>query len=147
MHGGSKVAQSQSKATQDQVVQTIERWFRPQWFARFRNEDGWSAQKLFWMDVLINWAAGHTLTERFVAARDLLKQLKPHWHVPSSLSGFTAARLRIELVISGKAPRFAVTGRARNQTARQSPPNNVWLRSPNVYLHAKGFSQQSPLIL
>ena len=90
------MAEPQSNPTQEQVVETIERWFPPQWFARFRSEKGWSTQKLFGMDVLINWVAGHTLTERFATARELLKQLKPRWHVPSSLSGFTAARLRIE---------------------------------------------------
>ena len=99
MHAGSKVAEPQSNPTQEQVVQTIEHWFQPQWFARFREEKGWSAQKRFWRSVLINWVAGQTLAERFAATRNLLKQLKPRWHVPSSLSDVTAARLRIEPVL------------------------------------------------
>lgn len=51
---------------------------------------------LFWMGTLMNWVAGYTLTERFQAARDVLRTLKPRWRIPMSLSGDHAAWLRAE---------------------------------------------------
>lgn len=70
------MAEPHENYSRDQVVDAIERWFAPQWFSRFAADPGWSAQKLLWMGLLMNWVAGHTRTERFVAARDLLRTLK-----------------------------------------------------------------------
>ncbi len=90
------MAEPRGEFSRDGVVQAIERWFPPQWFSRFAAEPGWSAQKLLWMGMLMNWVAGHTLTERFLAAREVLQTLKPRWRVPSSLSGYGAAWMRVE---------------------------------------------------
>lgn len=90
------MAEPQAEYSGDEVGDAIERWFPPQWFSRFPAESGWSAQRLLWMALLMNWVAGQTLTERFTAARDVLRRLKPRWRVPSSLSGYQAAWLRAE---------------------------------------------------
>lgn len=62
------MAEPRREFNRDEVIQAIERWFPPPWFRRFSVEPGWSAQKLLWMAVLMNWVAGQTLTERFAAA-------------------------------------------------------------------------------
>lgn len=85
------MAEPQQNDSRDQVAEAIERWFPPHWFRRFVAEPGWSAQKLLWMGLPMNWVAGHTLTERFAAARDVVRTLKPRGAVPSSLSGSLAA--------------------------------------------------------
>lgn len=116
------MAEPQAKCSEEEVVTAMERWFPPQWFSRFAAESGWSAQKLLWMGVLLHWVAGHTLTERFRAARDLLKTLKPRWRVPSSLSGYLAAWLRV-----GPELQDAVVVRLREQVRELDlPPVLGW---------------------
>ena len=51
------MAEPLGKVSRDDVVRAIERWFPSQWFSRFAREPGWSAQKLFWMAVLVPFAA------------------------------------------------------------------------------------------
>jgi hypothetical protein len=74
------------------------------------------------MGVLMNWVAGHTLTERFAAARDVLRTLKSRWRIPSSLSGYTAAWLR-----AGPELLDAVVERLREQVRQLDlPPVLGW---------------------
>lgn len=116
------MAEPQAECNRDEIVRAMERWFPPQWFSRFSAEPGWSAQKLFWMAALMGWVAGHTLTERFRAARDVLRTLKPRWRIPTSLSGYNAAWLRAEPELLD-----AVVARLREQVRELNlPPVLGW---------------------
>jgi hypothetical protein len=76
------------------LIDAIQTVFPPQFFGRFSahgNAD-WTAQKVFWMSVVMSWQAKATLGEQFAAARDVLKAAFPRWKLPTALSGFLDAR-------------------------------------------------------
>lgn len=79
-----------------QFVETINDLFPPQMFSQcpLHGNAGWTPQKLLWVGLLMNWLAGATLSERFRAARKLVKRIHPRWDLPIESSGFVAAQLR-----------------------------------------------------
>lgn len=77
-----------------ELIEAIQTVFPPSFFSRFSahgNAD-WTAQKVFWMSVVMSWQAKATLTEQFESARETLQGVFPHWKLPASLSGFLDAR-------------------------------------------------------
>lgn len=79
-----------------QFVEALNGLFPPQMFAQFalRGNAGWSAQKVLWVSLLMNWLPGTTLAERFRAARRLVRFVQPRWSVPTAFSGFVEAQQR-----------------------------------------------------
>jgi hypothetical protein len=55
----------------------------------------WTPRCVVWVSVLMFWISGHSLEERFSAARRLVKFMHPHWRLPASYAGFVAARERL----------------------------------------------------
>lgn len=75
----------------------IEELFPPAWFSQFsthRNED-WTAQKVFWMSIVMSWQPQTTLAEQFDAARDVLRRMFPRWLLGRSAGAFCTARQRL----------------------------------------------------
>jgi hypothetical protein len=79
-----------------QFVEAVNQVFPPQMFSQFEQHGNaeWSPQKLLWVSLLMNWMAGATLSERFQAARKLVKRVHPRWSLPITFSGFVEAQLR-----------------------------------------------------
>lgn len=79
-----------------QFVEALNELFPPQMFAQcvLHGNTEWSPQRVLWVSLLLNWLPGATLSERFYAARRLIRWLHPRWHVPMSFSGFIEAQLR-----------------------------------------------------
>ena len=95
--GGSKLDRSQGRnAYRRQFVEAINELFPPQMFAQYVRHGNaeWSFQKVLWVSLLMNWMAGTTLSERFQAARRLVRFVHPRWSVPASYSGFVEAQQR-----------------------------------------------------
>jgi len=83
-------------ASRQQFVDAINELFSPQMFtqcSRHGNAE-WSAQKVLWVGLLMNWMAGSTLSERFRAARRLVRLVQPRWVLPTTYPGFVEAQQR-----------------------------------------------------
>jgi hypothetical protein len=94
------------------LVEAVCLWIPVPFFAQWALRRGllWTPQRLFWVALLMAWSAEQTLTERFDAARDWLKELFPHWGLGSSYSGFLQAMARWD-----KPLRTAIAKRLRRQ--------------------------------
>jgi Transposase DDE domain len=83
-------------ARRQQFVQAINELFPPQMFAncsRHGNAE-WSAQKVLWVSLVMNWMSGSTLSERFHAARRLIRFVRPRWVLATTFSAFVEAQQR-----------------------------------------------------
>lgn len=72
--------------------------FPPQMFAQWTQHGNaeWSPQKVLWVSLVMNWMAGATLSERFRAARKLVRLVQPRWRLPAAFSGFVDAQQRCQ---------------------------------------------------
>jgi len=79
------------------LIDAIEAIFPPQWFSQFPSHGNakWTAQKVFWMSIVMGWQPKATLEERFEFARDVLRQAFPRWSLGKGVSGFLEARRRL----------------------------------------------------
>lgn len=79
-----------------QFIEAVNELLPPQSFSQFSRHGnaGWSPQKLVWVSLLMNWMAGATMSERFLAARKLVQQIHPRWTLPREYSGFVGAQRR-----------------------------------------------------
>ncbi|MGE0376394.1 MAG: hypothetical protein AB7I48_28695 [Planctomycetaceae bacterium] len=84
------------KASRRQFVEFMNELFPPQSCARFAQHGNgrWSAQRVLWVSIVMNWLPGKTMAERFCAARKLVKFVHPRWTLPSAWSGFVEAQQR-----------------------------------------------------
>jgi hypothetical protein len=84
------------QAYRRQLVAAINELFLPQMFAKCSGHGNaeWSAQKVLWVSVLMNWMPGATLSERFRAARKLVRFVQPRWALPTTFPAFVAAQRR-----------------------------------------------------
>lgn len=89
------------KAYRRQFIDAMNEMFPPQMFAQFSRHGNaqWSAQKVLWVSLLMNWLSGKTLTERFRAARKLVQFIRPRWKLPQTWSGFAEAQQRWEPIL------------------------------------------------
>lgn len=80
-----------------ELIEAIQTVFTPSFFRRFSTHGNcvWTAQKLFWVSVIMSWQAKATLQEQFESACEMLKGVFPRWKIPQSLSGFLEARQRL----------------------------------------------------
>lgn len=81
----------------DECLAAIRPLFPPQWFSRFSTHGNgdWTAQKVFWMSIVMSWQPQTTLTEQFHAARDVLRRVQPRWRLGRSCAAFLTARQRL----------------------------------------------------
>jgi Transposase DDE domain len=84
------------QAYRRQLVAAISELFPPQMFAKCSGHGNaeWSAQKVVWVSVVMNWMPGTTLSERFRAARKLVRFVQPRWALPTTFPAFVAAQRR-----------------------------------------------------
>lgn len=77
-----------------ELIDAIQTVFPPQFFSRFSAHGNaeWTAQKVFWMSIVMSWQAKAPVHEQFEYARDVLKEVFPRWKVPKSLSRFLEVR-------------------------------------------------------
>lgn len=81
----------------EELVEAISSLFPPQWFSQFSAHGNaeWTAQKIFWVSVLMSWQPQVTLGEQFRFAVELLQKIHPRWTLATALSGFLEARLKL----------------------------------------------------
>jgi hypothetical protein len=79
------------------LIESIEEVFPPQWFSRFSSAGNapWTAQKVFWVSIVMSWQPDAALGAQFAFAGDVLREVFPRWKLGRSLSGFLAARQRL----------------------------------------------------
>lgn len=79
-----------------QLVEALHEVFPPQMFAQCSAHGNaeWSAQKVLWVSLVMNWIAGATLSERFRAARKIVRFIRPRWTLPKTWAGFVEAQQR-----------------------------------------------------
>lgn len=122
-----KAQRSRNKARgtsyRDSLVEAIRLCFPCQFFAQWALLAGirWTPQRLFWMGMLMAWSAEQTLTDRFEAARDLLKTLFPKWALGKTYTGWYDAQKKW---LAPLLPAFAK--RLRKQMRQQA--GKYWLR-------------------
>jgi hypothetical protein len=78
------------------LIEAIAKWFPGQFFSRWRVMAGakWSAQRVFWMAMLMVWSADQTLQTRFEEAREVLRALYPKWPLGKTYTGWYEAQLK-----------------------------------------------------
>src|SRR5271170_5269656 len=88
---GSNVKRSSSY--QDSLLRAIRQWLPGQFFSRWPvgRRLCWTAQRVFWMSLLMAWSVEQTLGERFDAVRGFLKTVLPHWRLGGSYQGWCDA--------------------------------------------------------
>ena len=80
-----------------QVIAEFDALFPPQMF-RSHSQHGntsWTPRKVVWLSMIMFWLPDKTLSERFRAARHVIKMLQPHWKVPISYAGFVESQRRL----------------------------------------------------
>lgn len=94
--GRLEVAQQGRKAARSQFIDAMNELFPPHLFRNLESHGHteWKPRRLVWISVIMNWMPGKTLTERFSAARRLVKSVQPRWTLPGTYSGFVAAQLK-----------------------------------------------------
>jgi hypothetical protein len=107
---GSNVKRSSSY--QDSLLRAIRQWLPGQFFSRWPvgRRLCWTAQRVFWMSLLMAWSVEQTLGERFDAVRGFLKTVLPHWRLGGSYQGWCDAVQRWLLPLQA-----AVAQRLRRQ--------------------------------
>jgi hypothetical protein len=90
------VAQQGRKSARRQFIDAMNELFPPHLFRDLKahGHTTWTPRRLVWVSVIMNLLPGKTLTERFSAARRLVKFIQPRWTVPGTYSGFVAAQLK-----------------------------------------------------
>ncbi len=82
----------------EQLIEAIREFFPAEWFQRRgsagHGNDRWTAQRVFWMAILMHLDEAPTLTQRFGHARALLKVLFPRWKLGNAYVGFLMATQR-----------------------------------------------------
>jgi hypothetical protein len=83
-------------AYREQFQGALNGLFPPAMFAQCSRHGNaqWSGQKVLWVSLVMNWIAGSTLSERFRAARKLVRTVQPRWVLPTSFAGFVEAQQR-----------------------------------------------------
>jgi len=79
------------------MIDAIQGVFPAQFFSRFtaHGNTDWTAQRVFWMSLVMSWQSNTKLTEQFETARDLLKQVFPRWSLGTSSAWFFERRWRL----------------------------------------------------
>jgi hypothetical protein len=79
---------------QHSLLQAMRDWFPGQFFARWPVAKNvlWTAQRVFWLGLLMTWSSEQTLGERFHSVRRWLKTLLPHWRLGTSYQGWFDAQ-------------------------------------------------------
>ena len=103
-----------------ELIEAISEFVPSQWFSQFSSHGNgnWSAQKVFWVSVVMSWQPRAALRERFQYACDVLREVFPRWKLGSSLSGFLQAPRRRSPIASG--PPFGPAGLTAELSARQN---------------------------
>lgn len=63
----------------------IRKWLPAQFFSQWSKKAKWTAQRTFWMAILMTWSVEQTLATRFEATRDVLRRLFPKWRLGKNL--------------------------------------------------------------
>ena len=75
---------------QQRLLQAMRELLPGQFFSRWPvlGSVCWTAQRVFWISILMAWSVEQTLKERFDAVRRCLKALLPHWCLGTSYQGW-----------------------------------------------------------
>src|SRR3954467_5003998 len=79
---------------QDSLLQAMREWLPGQFFSRWpvRRSGCWTAQRVFWMGLLMAWSGEQTLGERFDGGRGFLTSALPHWCLGAAYQGWFEAQ-------------------------------------------------------
>jgi Transposase DDE domain len=87
---------TRNKTGRHGLVEAIGKYLPGQFFSQWKVVRGtqWTAQRLFWISILMMLCAEQTLSERFGHARRTLRELFPKWSLGKSFTGFCKAQLK-----------------------------------------------------